>query len=145
MLTQQDIKIVTQVAFKEAAAKTSLEDLETTTFLDRLSFLTDALLAEVTSQLAKVEAPVAAPVAAPAMAAAAVGAAFPGATEVGGDFQVSVKGQQHGPIPAWLHEEARAAGISEVWDNRDRLQENNKRPWFRATSGDKAFWPPRNR
>ena len=56
---------------------------------------------------------------------------------------VSVKGQQHGPIPAWLHAECAKVGVNEVWDNRDGLQANPKRPWFKAVSGDKAFWEPR--
>jgi len=60
-----------------------------------------------------------------------------------GGFQVRVKGTQHGPIPAWLHAECAKVGVSEVWDNRDGLQANPKRPWFKAVTGDKAFWEPR--
>ena len=60
-----------------------------------------------------------------------------------GGFQVRIKGTQHGPIPAWLHAECAKVGVNEVWDNRDGLQANPKRPWFKAVSGDKAFWEPR--
>jgi hypothetical protein len=60
-----------------------------------------------------------------------------------GGFQVRIKGQQHGPIPAWLHAECAKVGVNEVWDNRDGLQANPKRPWFKAVTGDKAFWEPR--
>lgn len=60
-----------------------------------------------------------------------------------GGFQVRIKGQQHGPIPAWLHTECAKVGVTEVWDNRDGLSANPKRPWFKAVSGDKAFWEPR--
>ena len=58
---------------------------------------------------------------------------------------VRVKGQQHGPLPEWFVKEAAAAGVSEVWDNRDQLGANPKRPHFKAVNGDKAFWPPRGR
>ena len=59
---------------------------------------------------------------------------------------VSVKGTQHGPIPDWLVLEAFQAGVSEVYDNRDQVLDNPKRPWFKATTGGKdakAFWAPR--
>lgn len=58
---------------------------------------------------------------------------------------VRVKGTQHGPLPEWLIAEASKAGVTEVWDNRDKLSENPKRPWFKAVNGDKAFWQPRGR
>lgn len=63
----------------------------------------------------------------------------------GGGFQVRIKGQQHGPIPAWLHTECAKVGVTEVWDNRDGLSANPKRPWFKAVQGDKAFWAPRGK
>lgn len=73
-----------------------------------------------------------------------------GATEVSmpqqsGGFQVRIKGKQHGPIPAWLNDECAKVGVTEVWDNRDGLAANPKRPWFKAVQGDKAFWEPRKR
>ena len=52
------------------------------------------------------------------------------ATAPAGGFQVRIKGQQHGPIPAWLHKECAAKGVAEVWDNRDGLTANPKRPFF---------------
>lgn len=58
---------------------------------------------------------------------------------------VRVAGKQHGPLPEWLITEAAMAGVTEVWDNRDKLAENSKRPHFKAVNGDKAFWPPRGR
>lgn len=57
-----------------------------------------------------------------------------------------VKGDQHGPLPDWLFPMAAAAGVTEVYDNRDGLRDNPKRPWFKSTSGGQqapAFWPPR--
>jgi hypothetical protein len=56
---------------------------------------------------------------------------------------VIIKGKQHGPIPEWLHSECAKVGVTEVWDNRDGLSANPKRPWFKAVQGDKAFWAPR--
>jgi hypothetical protein len=42
------------------------------------------------------------------------------------------------------------AGVSAIYDNRDGLAQNPKRPWFKAADGTKnakgddvAFWPPR--
>jgi hypothetical protein len=60
-------------------------------------------------------------------------------------FQIRIKGKQHGPIPAWLADAAASKGVSEVWDNRDGLAANPKRPWFKAVQGDAAFWPPRGK
>ena len=55
---------------------------------------------------------------------------------------VSVKGNQFGQIPDWLVLEAAQAGVTQVWDNRDKVG-GTKRPWFKDVNGDKAFWPPR--
>jgi hypothetical protein len=58
---------------------------------------------------------------------------------------VVVKGKQHGELPDWFLQEAFAAGVKEVYDNRAEVA-GTKRPWFKATTGGKdakAFWPPR--
>jgi hypothetical protein len=55
---------------------------------------------------------------------------------------VTIKGNQYGDIPDWLVLEAVQAGVSQVWDNRDKVA-GTKRPWFKDVNGDKAFWPPR--
>ena len=55
---------------------------------------------------------------------------------------VTVKGNQFGPLPDWLALEAFQAGVTVVWDNRDKVA-GTKRPWFKDVNGDKAFWPPR--
>jgi hypothetical protein len=65
--------------------------------------------------------------------------------EYGEGVGVKVRGNQFGPLPDWLIAEAKAAGIAEVYDNRDQVA-GTKRPWFKATEGGKdakAFWPPR--
>jgi len=56
---------------------------------------------------------------------------------------ISIKGNQWGPIPDWLVLEAAQAGVTQVWDNRDQLAANPKRPWFKDVNGDKAFWAPK--
>jgi hypothetical protein len=56
---------------------------------------------------------------------------------------VTIKGDQWGPIPDWLVLEAAQAGVTQVWDNRNQLAANPKRPWFKDANGDKAFWAPK--
>ena len=56
---------------------------------------------------------------------------------------VSIKGDQWGPLPDWLILEAAQAGVTQVWDNRNGLAANPKRPWFKDANGDKAFWAPK--
>ena len=60
-------------------------------------------------------------------------------------FQVRVKGKQPGDIPAWLSAECAKKGVTEVWDNRDGLTVNPKRPWFKSTTSNDAFWAPKPR
>jgi type IV secretory pathway protease TraF len=55
---------------------------------------------------------------------------------------ISVKGNQFGPLPDWLVLEAAQAGVTQVWDNRDKVA-GTRRPWFKDVDGDKAFWPPK--
>jgi hypothetical protein len=60
---------------------------------------------------------------------------------------IRIKGDQFGPIPNWLFEDAAKVGVTEVYDNRGSLGENPRRPWFKSTSGGQdapAFWPPKN-
>ena len=65
------------------------------------------------------------------------------ASSAKGDGQtVTVKGNQFGAIPDWLVLESAQAGVTLVWDNRDKVA-GTKRPWFKDVNGDKAFWPPR--
>ena len=58
---------------------------------------------------------------------------------------VQIAGKQHGDIPDWLIKACKRDGITKVYDNRDGLKENAKRPWFKAVDADKAYWPPRTR
>ena len=58
---------------------------------------------------------------------------------------LQIAGQQHGDIPDWLIKACKRDGITKVYDNRDGLSVNPKRPWFKAVDADKAYWPPRTR
>lgn len=73
---------------------------------------------------------------------------FPQATQTtsnGVGFTVRIKGKQHGPIPQWLMDECAKKGVTEVWDNRDGLAANPKRPWFKSTTTNDAFWEPKRK
>ncbi len=79
--------------------------------------------------------------------------AFTGTTDVTPQASgpVRVKGEQKAELPTWLIEQAAAAGITEVYDNRGpggSAPEGN-RPFFKATtipsSSAKGFWPPKGR
>lgn len=60
---------------------------------------------------------------------------------------VKVAGTQHGDLPNWLIAACQKAGVTKVWDNRDKAV-GTKRPWFKqadAVDGQEpaAFWPPK--
>jgi hypothetical protein len=58
---------------------------------------------------------------------------------------VTVKGKQHGPLPDWLIKACKRDGVTTVYDNRDGLAANPKRPSFKAVDAEKAYWPPRGK
>lgn len=144
----KDQSIITQVAAKIAAdltPKTEDVNKNLADFLVAFEVTTEALLkahgmnaitteAQFTEAVTQVFGQVTeqtAPAPAPAPAS--------------GGFSVRIKGTQHGPIPDWLASACRAKGVTEVWDNRDRLADNPKRPWFKSTTSEDAFWAPRKR
>jgi hypothetical protein len=135
-----------QVAAKIAAdltPKTDSVDANIVAFVQAYDAVCEIIL---TSQGLTV-APNATP--APAMTdEQAIKTAFPEATvssapAVG--FTVTVKGKQHGPIPEWLITECAKKGVTEVWDNRDGLAMNPRRPWFKSTTTNDAFWEPKRK
>jgi hypothetical protein len=63
----------------------------------------------------------------------------------GSSGAVTVKGLQHGPLPEWLIKACKRDGVTTVYDNRDGLAANPKRPSFKAVDAEKAYWPPRGR
>jgi hypothetical protein len=57
---------------------------------------------------------------------------------------VTIRGDAHGELPAWLLRNATKAGVTEVYDNRDKATDENRRPHFVSTDGSKkGFWPPK--
>lgn len=61
-------------------------------------------------------------------------------------FTVNIRGKQHGDLPGWLLDACKRDGITEVYDNRDGLAENPRRPWFKAVNDkEKAYWPPKGK
>lgn len=153
MAISKDESIITQVAAKIAAELTPTTDsvdMNVANWASAFGTVRDALF----------EAHGNAPAAAPANPVQAVQQVFPDAQVVQtpqpqvapshlGDVPavqigVQIKGKTHGPIPEWLAAEAAKKGITTVWDERDKLSENPKRPWFRSTENkDLCLWPPR--
>ena len=138
----KDKSIITQVAAKIAAELTpKAGDVNTniSAFADAFDAVTELLMgaiyggsqAQFTPQ--QVEA----------QDVATLQRAFPDAVEVSG---VIVRGTQHGELPSWLITACKKDGITEVYDNRDGLAANPKRPWFKAVNDkEKAYWPPRSK
>lgn len=72
------------------------------------------------------------------------------ATPVDGDgYELRVKGDQHGPLPPWLIEQAAAKGVREVWDNRGKIASGEFKknsPHFKSTDdANVPFWPPKEK
>ncbi len=66
-------------------------------------------------------------------------------TSTSSGANVTVAGKQHGDLPEWLIKACKRDGVTKVYDNRDGLAINPKRPWFKDTDSDKAYWAPRGR
>ena len=58
---------------------------------------------------------------------------------------LQIVGKQHGDIPEWLIKACKRDGVTKVYDNRDGLAINAKRPWFKSVEGEKAYWAPKTR
>jgi hypothetical protein len=142
MTISKDQSIITQVAAKIAADLTpNTDDVMTNISNWLLAFdaTTEALLEKHNINGIVAEPTASAPTVDEAVNA--VMQAFPNTTPV--SFEVRIKGKQHGPIPTWLHSACAEKGVTEVWDNRDGLAVNPKRPWFKSTTGTEAFWAPK--
>lgn len=137
----KDQSIITQVAAKIAAdltPKTESVDANIVAWSTAFDAVRECLFEAHGDTIAT--APVAS---APQDETALIQQAFPTSQPVTNDG-VRVKGKQHGPLPEWLFAACKRDGVTEVWDNRDGLAANPKRPWFKATTGDKAYWAPRS-
>ena len=139
----KDRSIITQVAAKiasELTGSTTGMNAEETVNRFTLIFVEvkDVLMDSIYGETANVEA-----------ATQTLESAFGAVTQVesapSSGFTINVRGDQHCDIPNWLLAECKKSGVSEVYDNRDGLAANPKRPWFKATTGDKAFWPPKGK
>jgi len=149
-LTERDVSIITQVAYKAAIENTPagvdlLDPNEQPAFEGRITYLTDTLVAAIEVAVAKH----AKSEAAPARSSSGNHSAAPAPSEDGATVRViaTKEGGQQGPLPAWFVKAAADKGVTEVFDNRQRLVENPKLPWFKSTKeqGEVPFWPPKAR
>jgi hypothetical protein len=140
----KDKSIITQVAAKIAAELTpKAGDVNTniTAFADAFDAVTELLMGAIYGGASAQTAPAYNEQAEAQM----VLQTFPGATVVEMDG-IIVRGTQHGELPSWLITACKKDGITEVYDNRDGLAANPKRPWFKAVNDkEKAYWPPRSK
>jgi hypothetical protein len=139
-MDNKEIQIISQVCAKIAADLT-VRDEDTQVTADRfgvlLSLVTEMVFDSINSRTTST-----------ANVMQLVQKTFPNATEVAGDsqgFTVSVQGEQHGDLPAWLLAACKRDGVTRVFDNRNQLAENPKRPWFKAVGQDKAYWEPKGK
>ena len=135
----KEMSIVTQVAAKIAAELTPRSE-NTDQILGDYAVLFETISGILTDKIFSQSAPTQTTI---ERATERIMDAFP--NSMVGSSEVRIKGKQHGDIPNWLITACSEAGVSEVYDNRDGLSENPKRPWFKATTGTKAFWPPKGR
>jgi len=82
---------------------------------------------------------------APVMETQSMPTSMPTSTSTSSGGSVTVAGKQHGDLPEWLIKACKRDGVTKVYDNRDGLAINPKRPWFKDTDSDKAYWAPRGR
>lgn len=152
MPMSKDESIVTQVAAKIAADLVNpAADINTKLGEWAVGFSTvkDTMLTEI---MGETSTPAPAPAAAPAPqeVLATVQDIFPSAVPAHipditpSQMGIRIAGKVHGEVPSWLASEAAKKGITSVWDERDKLATNPKRPWFRSCDNkDLCLWPPR--
>ncbi len=140
-MDNKEIQIISQVCAKIAADLTT-KDEDTQVTADRfgilLNLVTEMVFDSINSRTNTGTSSV----------VQMVQKAFPSATEVTADsqgFTVTVQGEQHGELPAWLLAACKRDGVTRVFDNRNQLADNPKRPWFKAVGQDKAYWEPKGR
>lgn len=140
-MDNKEIQIISQVCAKIAADLTT-KDEDTQVTADRfgilLNLVTEMVFDSINSRTNTGTSSV----------VQMVQKTFPSATEVTADsqgFTVTVQGEQHGELPAWLLAACKRDGVTRVFDNRNQLADNPKRPWFKAVGQDKAYWEPKGR
>jgi hypothetical protein len=148
MTISKDQSIIMQVAAKIAADlthKSNDTDANVVAWAQAYDSVVEVMLNSQGLQASDTPAPVPAPSFQQVRDEQTLTASFPTATPHSGGFDVRIKGKQHGPMPEWLAEACLSKGVTEVWDNRDGLAANPKRPWFKSTNTNDAFWPPRGK
>ncbi len=135
----KDKSIITQVAAKIASElATSGKDVNTAIaeFAGAFDAVTELLMDAIYGQSTT-------PTATEPSEVAVLQQVFPQATQA---HSIQVVGKQHGELPDWLITACKADGITKIYDNRDGLADNPKRPWFKAVENkEKAYWPPRGK
>lgn len=141
-MDNKEIQIISQVCAKIAADLTT-KDEDTQVTADRfgilLSLVTEMVFDSINSRVTTGKT---------ADVIQMVQKTFPNSTEVQSDsqgFTVTVQGEQHGELPAWLVSACKRDNVTRVFDNRNQLADNPKRPWFKAIGVDKAYWEPKGR
>lgn len=139
-MDNKEIQIISQVCAKIAADLT-VKDEDTQVTADRFGVLLN-LVQEMVFDSIEARTGTTAEV------VQMVQKAFPSATTVTADaqgFTVTVQGEQFGELPSWLVAACKRDGVTRVFDNRNQLAENPKRPWFKAVGQDKAYWEPKGK
>jgi hypothetical protein len=150
-MDNRDKSILTQVAFKaaiEVCGENIGSDAGNLAFIETLTFLTDCLMAEVADRTGVTTNVLSTPAPAPVQQEQnLVQEVFGQVEQVNTTVEIirTKNGAPFGDMPAWLIKAAQAKGVTKVFDNRNRLAENPKMPWFKAPAdqGDHAFWPPK--
>jgi len=142
----KDRAIITQVCAKIASDltdKTKDVDTRISEFAVLFSTVTDILIESIYGEATQAKA-----VAQNNNVVQMIKESFSGSTEVSSEQSKSsgslkIVGKQHGDIPDWLIKACKRDGVDKVYDNRDGLEANAKRPHFKAVEAEKAYWPPR--
>ena len=142
----KDRAIITQVCAKIASDltdKTRDVDARISEFAVLFSTVTDILIESIYGEVTQ-----AAAVTQNNNVVQMIKESFSGSTEVSSEQSKSsgslkIVGKQHGDIPDWLIKACKRDGVDKVYDNRDGLEVNAKRPHFKAVEAEKAYWPPR--
>jgi|TARA_R110000823_G_scaffold170247_4_gene302744 hypothetical protein len=145
----KDRAIITQVCAKIASDmtdKTKDVDARISEFAVLFSTVTDILIESIYGEVTQAKA-----VAQNNNVVQMIKESFSGSTEVTSEQPtlsassgaIQIVGKQHGDIPDWLIKACKRDGVVKVYDNRDGLEANAKRPHFKAVEAEKAYWPPR--
>jgi hypothetical protein len=144
----KDRAIITQVCAKIASDmtdKTKDVDARLGEFAVLFSTVNDILIEAIYGNVAQAKA-----VAQNNNVVQMIKESFSGSTEVSTSSEqpkssgsIQIVGKQHGEIPDWLIKACKRDGVVKVYDNRDGLEANAKRPHFKAVEAEKAYWPPR--